>query len=376
MAKISGIHIPAERKNLAINGALDFWQRVESSTTTVNTTSTVGTYTADMFVYASAGSTNKNYSVAQSSNVPTLAQSGFESTYSYLFTMLTGISSFAANDYVIPFQYRMEGLDYQRIHGKSVTFGFWAYATAAGTYNFALVNGSGNRSYVTTFSISSSNTWQYITVTVTLDSVTTGWLFTNGIGLQVLIGSYAGSTYQTSSLGSWQGGNLFVASTSTNWMATTSNVLQITQFSIVEGSLGFSSTGFLRAGKSIQQELALCQRYYEKTYDIGTAVGSATNVSAFQCGDVGDTSGNHSFKILFKVVKRAAPTMTVWDFAGTSTDINGTASSGSTITFGPLGAAACAVDATGAGGFVAHTFSYSSSNPGIVSGHFAADAGL
>lgn len=273
MAKIIGSHIPAELKNLAINGALDFWQRVGSSTTTVNSSSIQATITADMFKFDSGGSTNKNYSVVRSTDVPSQAQSGFVSTYSYLFTMLTGIASPAAGDYVVPIDYRMEGLDYEKIHAKVATFGFWFKSSIAGTYSFALQNGSQNRSYVTTFSQSGANTWQYQTITVQMDSSGT-WNFDNTIGLIVLIGAVAGSTSSTSSLNQWQSGSFLAASSGTNWQATTNATVQIAQFSIVEGPLGLGATGFQRQGKSIAQESALCLRYFESVPWTGTPYSS------------------------------------------------------------------------------------------------------
>lgn len=315
MAKILGVHIPLEPKNLAINGAMDFWQRVEAATTTVNTASSTNGYTADMFSYVSTGTTVKNYSIVQSSTVPTLAQSGFQSVFSYLFTMVTGIASPAAGDAVVPITYKMEGADYERIHSKTVTFGFWTQASISGTYSFALQNSANNRSYVTTFTVSAANTWQFIPITVTLDNTGT-YNFGNGVGLIAYIGAVSGTTFQTSTLGSWQAGNLITASTGTNWQATTGATFYVTQFSIVEGSLGFGALGFLRAGKNIQQELALCQRYYEKSYDIGVAVGTA-NANGWQAWFNPTTATSQMFSVAFKTTKRIDPT-TITLYSGTS----------------------------------------------------------
>lgn len=308
MSKIFGIHTPSEVKNLAINGGMDFWQFVEGTVTTVNTATPVGTtYAADMFPYQSTGSTIKNFSIGRSTNVPTQAQSGFESTYSYLCTYIGGTSyaSPAATDYVVPFSYRMEGQDYQKLHAKTATFGFWVYATAAGAYSFAMGNSAGNRSYTTTFNVIGSNTWQYITLTVPLDTTGT-WNFDNTLGLAVFIGTVGGTNFQTSTLNTWQASNGLMASTAINWMATANNVLQITQFSIVEGNLGFSSTGFSRQGKSIQQELALCQRYIE-VFDQNNGGSTTRPISVGLC-----TAANAaSFIVPFAVKKRANPVATI-----------------------------------------------------------------
>lgn len=321
MAKIPSVHVPAEVKNLAINGAFDFWQRVEANTSTINTATTSTAYTADMFLYSSGGSTVKNYSVVQSATVPTLAQSGFESTFGYLFTMITGIASFAASDFVVPLEYRMEGLDYQRIHSKNATISFWIEASVAGTYSLALGNAAGTRSYVTTFSVSAANTWQFITVSLPLDSTafTSSWLFTNVSSLVVYVGTVAGTTSQTSTLNAWQAGAFVAATGATNWMTTNGATLNIAQFSITESNLGLGATGFQRAGKTIQQELALCQRYYEKTYDQGTVPGTATGPGASPINSQSQAAQPTGWNFVYKVSKRAAGTATVYSpFNGAS----------------------------------------------------------
>ena len=311
MAKIQGVHVPAELKNLAINGNMDFFQRIEGNTTTVNATGSANGYTADMFSYAySATGTAANFSIASNSAAPSLAQSGFNSTNSYLFTMITGRTFSTATDHLQPIVYIMEGLDYARIHSKTVTFSFWMQASVAGTYSFALRNQASNRSYVTTFTINGANTWQFITIPITLDNTGT-WVFTTAQGLFVNIAAITGSSFQTSVLNQWQSGNFFMASNATLWAGTTGATFNIVQFSIVEGPLGFGATGFLRAGKDMQQELAMCQRYYQKTYAPGIAPGATSQtLDSVEFLAQGANSDQRYFP--FKTTMRAAPTVTTY----------------------------------------------------------------
>jgi hypothetical protein len=61
-----------------------------------------------------------------------------------------------------------------------------------------------------------------------------------------------------------------------------------------------------------------CQRYYQKSYDLGTAPGTATDSGAGWNGTSGDSGGNAAFIPPFKTTMRAAPTVTGYARDGTS----------------------------------------------------------
>ena len=84
---------------------------------------------------------------------------------------------------------------------------------------------------------------------------------------------------------------------------------------MLEEKTGSVATAFTRL--SFQAELARCQRYYEKSYDLGTAVGSAPGAGS--CVMFADSGApNIGYYNPWKVQKRAAPTVTAYDGAGTS----------------------------------------------------------
>ena len=313
MSKIFGVHVPSETKNLAINGAMDFWQRVESAVSTINTTATTNAYASDMFTYVSGGGSTHNYSIQQSTNVPSIAQSGFLSSFSANFTRITGLSTFAAGDFTTPFVYHVEGLDYERIHGKTVTVGFWVNASVAGVYSLTLRNAGGSRSYVTTFTVLGANAWQFVAITVTLDNINASWVFTNSDSLQIYIGTVAGTSFQASSTNQWVAGNFVFPAGGANWQATSGATLNIAQFSITEGSLGVGPQGFQRAGKVYAQELQLCQRYYEKSYDVGTVLGTNAPGGAADFRVRNSSPTNAFGNATFKAAKRVSPTLSFWN---------------------------------------------------------------
>jgi hypothetical protein len=70
--------------------------------------------------------------------------------------------------------------------------------------------------------------------------------------------------------------------------------------------------------RPLAQELMLCQRYYEKSYDYATAPGTATNNGASWLLLPASSTGAMGLNSRFSVNKRTNPTVTLYDSAGTS----------------------------------------------------------
>ena len=86
-------------------------------------------------------------------------------------------------------------------------------------------------------------------------------------------------------------------------------------------------------------ELALCQRYYQNSYDIGTAPATATTIGmrAIGFGIATVTTGYGA--VFFQVPMRSAPTIAIYDGAGTVSNISTIPSSSTTFTNGRAQAA-------------------------------------
>jgi hypothetical protein len=91
-----------------------------------------------------------------------------------------------------------------------------------------------------------------------------------------------------------------------NVLATAGNTFAITG---VQLEVGTTATNF--DFRSIGTELALCQRYYEKSYNVDVVPGTG-----LAYGWSGTTSQNYlemPSGIIFKVTKRANPTVTLYN---------------------------------------------------------------
>jgi hypothetical protein len=70
--------------------------------------------------------------------------------------------------------------------------------------------------------------------------------------------------------------------------------------------------------RSFDEELRLCQRFFEKSYDQGAAPGSAVSAGAFDSIVGAATTSPLYGSVNFKAYKRGVPAITLYDLAGTS----------------------------------------------------------
>jgi len=108
---------------------------------------------------------------------------------------------------------------------------------------------------------------------------------------------------------------------------------QVTGVQLEQGTI---ATPFER--RQYGQELALCQRYYQMSYDLGTAPGTSTTVGLYAFGVAlnGSTPGPGS--IPFRVSMRATPSIAYWDGAGNSTKLSTGSPPSQTNNISPTGA--------------------------------------
>jgi hypothetical protein len=262
---------PYSFKNRIINGAMVMAQRG----TSFSFGSAGGTpyYAADRFL-------SQDYTWSAGSNITisndtTIFPTGFTNSYKWAngATPLT----FNSGGYQWISQ-AIEGYNVADLYSSNVTLSFWARSSTAGTYSVSFTNGRGSyeRFLTKNYTINSANTWEYKTITIDLSAgISSGtWNKTNGEGLSIswILGAHANRTSNVG-LDSWangSGGTIGFNSNSSVNLATIAN--QTFYLTGVQLESGTTATNF--DFRSYGTELALCQRYYQKTYNIGTKPGA------------------------------------------------------------------------------------------------------
>jgi hypothetical protein len=286
-------------KNRIINGAMVIDQR--NAGASVTPAGGAATYTLDRW----------RFDVSQSSKLTT--QQSTTAPVGFANSMLVTSSSaysVTSTDYFYVCQ-AIEGNNFYDLgwgiaNAKTITISFWVQSSLTGTFGGALRNAANNRAYPFSYTISSANTWQQISVTVAGDTTGT-WVGATNANAMTINWSFGMGSNFVASAGAWTTGNIASATGATSLVGTNGATFYITG---VQLEVGSSATGF--EYRQYGQELVLCQRYYEKSYNIGDVPGTATDAGRlFQRGtsQSGSLAGS---SIAIKVQKRANPTVTFY----------------------------------------------------------------
>lgn len=218
--------------------------------------------------------------------------------------------------------------------GIVISFYVASNFSVVATFSAFLRNSANNRSYPFTFTTNSNNTGLFNQVSVLIPGDLTGtWLKTNGnIGLSLGIDLGSGSNFQGSA-NAWTGSQKTEVTGSTQLIATASAKLIIANVVVKKGPILDQQVYFPR---SYPTELALCQRFYEKTFPVGIAPAQNAGVTGAITVKNPIALGDPSELWQFKVTKAKTPAITAYNpLAANANWRDITASSDVTVSIDP-----------------------------------------
>jgi hypothetical protein len=241
--------------NMVVNGGMTVAQRGTSFTSPSNI------YTLDRWF--STDNTGASVTVSQDSDAP----NGF--TNSAKITVNTPDTSLATNSACLLRQ-NIEGVNFSQCSfgsgsAKDITISFWVKSSITGQYSVAINNSSYDRSYVTGYTVSSANTWEYKSVKIAGDTSGT-WLtsFSIGAAIHFPVAVEAG---KVTSGDAWTSGFNYGVTGQVNFVGTSGATFQITGVCL---NVGDSAIDFPH-DESYGETLAKCQRYFQKSFQQSTA---------------------------------------------------------------------------------------------------------
>ncbi len=282
-------------RRLTTNGAMQVHQRGNQSVSSGNS------YSLDRWDVATVGG-SAAYDLQQATDVPT--GQGFAK--SFKLDVTTADAAMSAGDGYI-FRQAFEGQNLQSIkkgtsNAEQVTVQFWVKSTKTGTYILEMYDTDNTRQVSKSYTVSSSDTWEYKTITFPAD---TSGTFDDDNARSLILQWWlaAGSNYTSGTLNTtWSSvttANRVVGQV--NALDSASNNFLVTG---VQLEVGSRATPFEH--RSFGEELAACQRYYFKFLEGSTKeIGVAWYY----------TASHASFMFRYPTTMRATPTAT--DAAGT-----------------------------------------------------------
>jgi len=298
--------IRAGRKNIIINGEQKIWQRGTSISSPAGTGLIFG---SDRWMFEE-GCGELVATVSRSADTP--VGEGFQ--YSAQINVDT-VESTISGDFA-QYMYFVEGYDAAHLewgtaHAKPVTLSFWFKTTVSGDH-YVTINSSGGVDTWSTVIHSPTNAWKKHVVTI--DPPTSGtWLNDHRRGIEIRIGLCNSSSVAVSDWDKWYyGGGAYngFSTAHSNLILTQNNKAWLTGVQLEEGNV---ATPF--EFRSYGEELALCERYYERYWQnnnvLGPGGGGGDGYNTISAGAHNGSNGYYTWR--FSTQKRARPSV---DYAG------------------------------------------------------------
>lgn len=201
-------------------------------------------------------------------------------------------------------RHRIEGNYFRALKGKTFFLKGKIYTNLTGDWTIGFANAGESNRWLDQINVPVANTWTDFILDVTHNPSIGAWDYTTGAGLIVEIPLITGTSHQTSAANkrNWNTstGWTITGSANANFHSSLSNVLYLAQLQLVTNP----DEKFQRMGGSLAQEIQLCQRYFEKSYEIDTPIGTLNLNGAVISQGIG--VANRPFNTLYYVVEKRA----------------------------------------------------------------------
>jgi len=313
--------ISAGRKNLIINGGMGVAQRSTSAITVAND-SNEGYQTIDRMFTTFNASIGGAVTVQRVDDAP----AGIVNALKYVVTSTTTPSG---NQY-FGLEHKLESQNLQSVgygtaEAKDMTLSFYMKSSNySGSVSIAAYHSDAVR-YFTATAGTPNTAWKKYSVVIPANTASTFNKSDNGEGLRLRITLDCSSTNKVaSSPTGWTSTRSDAITGDGHFMATSGNDIYITGIQLELGSV---ATEFEH--RSYGEELALCQRYWQQSYEIGTQAGTATSAGCYQNRTGSSTSGMYRH-ITLPVGMRTSPTIKLYGTSSTTNTVGKWRGSGDT----------------------------------------------
>ena len=358
--------VSAGRRNILVNGSMQIAQRATQVTGSTGT----GYKTCDR--WRINNSLLGTWTIDQSTDAPP----GFGK--SLKLTCTTAKPSPSSTNNIIV-QQRLEGHDLQSLawgtsSAKEFTISFYVKSSKTGNATFTALNtDNGNIMVSFPYTISSANTWEYKTITV--PAYTAGAFDDdNARSMQLEWWLNSGDTYTGAGTHQTEWAALSQTERNASNLGIGGAVNDTWQLAGVQMEIGRNATDFEH--RSFGEELALCQRYYCKSYKPTQAPGAGTSdgLQVIRNYDPNNSRSDHPAGVQFPVTMRDVPNITFYSQNGTANRYTvGNSTAGS---YANQGGTISNILLKGTGSIGAISFSTTVPNTAFAYFHYTADSEL
>lgn len=300
-----------EPLDIIYNGGMDIAQTGTAFSASAGITSAV-VRTVDGWVVGVGTNASALYSISQdTASTPSIGATGVYIKNALKVTVVTAENVVASDDYALIGQF-VEGYYARPILNRSFTVGFWVRSSETGNFSLAVRTQDAGCSYLGEYTLSTANAWTWKTVTVPAPPAGVVVGSTNTVGIQITWALNNDPKYDTPA-GVWTSGNFVCTTAQPNVASAVGGTFYLTGVTLAPGGAAHRYYP-----PDFTKELERCERYYQKSYDLGDKAGTSagTGAHAIVVDPVPGSTTKLSDNPRFRTRMRVAPTVSIYSLSG------------------------------------------------------------